>query len=199
MELHEAMYSLRAMRRLKTDAVPEELIWKVLDAAIRAASGGNRQPWNFIVVTDREKKQKIAAWYLDGWNAVYGQVQQAASADGAAARTYRSAEYLANHLAEAPVFIIPTVNATGVAAVSGMGSSIFPAVQNLMLAARALGLGTVLTTLHRRHKERVHEILGIPDGVESAAIVPLGWPNRDYAPNRRPPLEQFVAHDRWDG
>ena len=72
MELHEAMYTLRAMRRLKTDPVPEELIWKVLDAAIRAPSGGNRQPWNFIVVTDAEKKRKIGEWYLDGWSKMYG-------------------------------------------------------------------------------------------------------------------------------
>ena len=79
------------------------------------------------------------------------------------------------------------------------GASIYPSVQNLMLAARALGLGTVLTTLHRRRKARIHEILGIPDNVESAAIIPLGWPDREYGPNRRPPLEQFVMRDRWNG
>ena len=77
------------------------------------------------------------------------------------------------------------------------GASIYPSVQNLMLAARALGLGTVLTTLHRRRKARIHEILGIPDNVESAAIIPVGWPDREYGPNRRPPLERFVMRDRW--
>jgi nitroreductase len=79
------------------------------------------------------------------------------------------------------------------------GASIYPSVQNLMLAARALGLGTVLTTLHRRRKARIHEILGIPDNVESAAIIPLGWPDREHGPNRRPPLERFVMRDRWNG
>ena len=79
------------------------------------------------------------------------------------------------------------------------GASIYPSVQNLMLAARALGLGTVLTTLHRRRKAQIHAILGIPDGIESAAIIPLGWPDREYGPNRRPPVEQFVMHDRWNG
>ena len=79
------------------------------------------------------------------------------------------------------------------------GASIYPSVQNLMLAARALGLGTVLTTLHRRRKARIHEILGIPDNVESAAIIPLGWPDREYGPNRRPPVEQFIMRDRWTG
>jgi nitroreductase len=79
------------------------------------------------------------------------------------------------------------------------GASIYPSVQNLLLAARALGLGSCLTTLHRRRKARIHEILGIPDHIESAAIIPLGWPDRDYGPNRRPPLAQFVMYDRWTG
>ena len=66
-----------------------------------------------------------------------------------------------------------------------------------MLAARALGLGTVLTTLHRRRKDELHEVLGIPDGIESAAIIPLGWPTRDYGPNRRAALDDVVMQDRW--
>ena len=168
------MYSLRAMRRLKTDPVPEELIWKVLDAAIRAPSGGNRQPWNFIVVTDAEKKRKIGEWYLDGWQKMYGAAQSAMEAEGDQARVLRSADPLANHLAEAPVFIIPTVRASGVAAVTGMGSSIFPAVQNLMLAARAEGLGTTLTTLHKVHEAEVKELLGVPGGVERMGVIPEG-------------------------
>jgi len=72
-------------------------------------------------------------------------------------------------------------------------------VQNILLAARALGLGSCLTTLHRRRKARIHEILDIPDHIESAAIIPLGWPDRHYGPNRRPPLAQFVMYDRWTG
>ena len=199
MELDEAMYSLRAMRRLKTDPVPEELIWKVLDAAIRAPSGGNRQPWNFIVVTDAEKKKKIAEWYLDGWNAVYGAAQGAMEAEGDQARTLRSADHLANHLAEAPVFIIPTVRASGVAAVSGMGSSIFPAVQNLMLAARAEGLGTTLTTLHKTHEAEVKELLGVPEGVETMCLIPMGWPKGKFGQGPRLPVEKVTYWDGWGG
>ena len=197
MELHEAMYSLRAMRRLKTDPVPEELIWKVLDAAIRAPSGGNRQPWNFIIVTDAEKKRKIGEWYLDGWNAVYGAAQGAMEAEGDQARTLRSADHLANHLAEAPVFIIPTVRASGVAAVSGMGSSIFPAVQNLMLAARAEGLGTTLTTLHKTHEAEVKELLGVPEGVETMCLIPMGWPKGKFGQGPRLPVEKVTYWDGW--
>jgi nitroreductase len=103
-------------------------------------------------------------------------------------------------LAAAPVLIVACVH-TPTSGQAGLqtGASIYPSVQNLMLAARALGLGTVLTTLHRRRKARIHEILGIPDGVESAAIIPLGWPDREYGPNRRPPLARFVMRDRWGG
>ena len=100
MDIFEVINSQRAMRRLKPDPVPEELIWKLLDAAIKAPSGGNRQPWNFIVIRDDETKAKIAEWYLDGWNKAYGPLKQAAKANPTAARTYASADHLANHLAE---------------------------------------------------------------------------------------------------
>ena len=91
-------------------------------------------------------------------------------------------------LAAAPVLIVACVNipTSGQAGLQ-TGASIYPSVQNLMLAARALGLGTVLTTLHRRRKAQIHAILGIPDHIESAAIIPLGWPDRAYGPNRRQP------------
>jgi nitroreductase len=101
-------------------------------------------------------------------------------------------------LAAAPVLIVACVNtpASGRAGFQ-TGASIYPSVQNILLAARALGLGSCLTTLHRRRKARLHTILGIPEQIESAAIIPLGWPDRDYGPNRRPPLAQFVMYDRW--
>lgn len=103
-------------------------------------------------------------------------------------------------LSAAPVLIVACVHipASGHAGLYS-GASIYPSVQNLMLAARALGLGTVLTTLHRRRKAQIHAILGIPDDIESAAIIPLGWPDREYGPNRRPALERFVMRDRWNG
>ena len=89
----------------------------------------------------------------------------------------------------------PTSNTAGFQT----GASSYPNIQNLMLAARVPGIGTGLTTLHRRRKQRIHESLHIPEDGESPAIIPLGWPDRDYRPNRRPPLEQFVMHDRWNG
>ena len=196
MDIFEAIYTLRAMRRLKTDPVPEELVWKVLDAAIRAPSGGNLQPWRFVVVTDAAKKAKIGEWYLDGWNKMYGPRRDVPITDPAAARTFKSADHLANHIAEAPVLIFATVM-SNMASVSGAGPNIFPAVQNLMLAARALGLGTTLTTLHKHHDADVKELLGIPDGVETMALIPMGWPKGKFGSGPRRPVEEVTHWDAW--
>ncbi len=197
MDIFEVINSQRAMRRLKPDPVPEELIWKLLDAAVKAPSGGNRQPWNFIVIRDDETKTKIAEWYLDGWNKTYGPVKQAAMASPTTARTYASADHLANHLAEVPVIIIATINTAGVAPVSTSGASISPAVQNLMLAARALGLGTTITTLHRTHEAEVKQLLGVPEGVDTMALIPLGYPVGKFGPTNRIPTEKVVYWDKW--
>ncbi len=197
MDLFEAINTQRAMRRLKTDPVPDELIWKLLDAAIRAPSGGNRQPWNFIVIRDQETKEKIAVWYLEAWNKVYGPARQAMTANPDMARTFNSADYLANHLAQVPLLVLATVQQAGVASVSTAGASIYPAVQNLMLAARALGLGTTLTTLHRDHEADVKELLGIPEGVETMALIPVGWPRGKFGPGQRLPVEKVTYWDNW--
>lgn len=197
MDIFEAIYSLRAMRRLKTDPVDEELVWKVLDAAIRAPSGGNRQPWAFIVVTDPAKKEKIGEWYLDGWTKLYGPAREAMLSDPAASRTFRSADHLANHIADVPVLIFPCIATGGVASVSGVGPNIYPAVQNLMLAARALGLGTTLTTLHRAHEAEVRELLGVPDGYETMAMIPMGWPKGKFGPGQRRPVEDVTYWESW--
>jgi nitroreductase len=197
MDIFEAINSQRAMRRLKPDPVPEELIWKLLDAAVKAPSGGNRQPWNFIVIRDDETKAKIAEYYLDSWNKSYGLIKQAAMASPDTARTYASAEHLANHLAEVPVLIIATVNLSGVAPVSPPAASIYPAVQNLMLAARALGLGTTLTTFHRTHEAEVKQLLGVPEGVDTMALIPLGYPVGKFGPTNRIPTEKVVYWEKW--
>src|SRR2546428_1651306 len=157
MDVFEVINTTRAMRRLKPDPVPDELVWKVLDAAIRAPSGGNRQPWNFIVVRDETAKKKIAEWYLEAWNASYGPMKDAMAANPDAARMFNSADHLANHLAEVPVVIIAAIRG-GDTGTSPAGSYVYPAIQNMMLAARALGLGTTLTTLHRAHEIDVKEL-----------------------------------------
>jgi nitroreductase len=175
----------RAVRAFTAQEVPDELVNQVLTAAIHAPSGSNTQPWHFVVIRDQGVKNAISEVYEEARAAAY---------EGRPSST----EGVRQPLSAAPVLIVACVNtpASGQAGFQ-TGASIYPSVQNLMLAARALGLGTVLTTLHRRRKARIHEILGIPDHIESAAIIPLGWPDREYGPNRRAPLAQFVMYDRW--
>jgi nitroreductase len=185
-DIHELFRHQRAIRNFTAEDVPDALVNQVLTAAIHAPSGSNTQPWHFIVIRDPHVKHAISEVYEE--------------ARAAAAVTRPSAGGVRQPLAAAPVLIVACVNipASGQAGLQ-TGASIYPSVQNLMLAARALGLGTVLTTLHRRRKAQIHAILGIPDHIESAAIIPLGWPDRAYGPNRRRPLERFVMRDRWNG
>jgi nitroreductase len=200
--LFEAMYTQKALRRLKPDPVPDDMIRKLIDAAIRAPSGGNRQPWGFVVVRDGEAKRKIGEWYRDSWNKTYGAIpqEQRDRFEGSFARTYRSAEHLAFHLSEAPVHIFVCtqgVQVPGSAAGASNYGSIFPAVQNLLLAARGLGLGASLTTLHKLHEAEVKELLGIPDDVETVALVPVGYPRGKYGPAERRPVEEVMYFERW--
>lgn len=186
-DVHELFRRQRAIRNFTDEEVPDELVEQVLTAAIHAPSGSNTQPWHFIVIRDPSVKQAIS------------EVYEEARADLSRVAV-PSASGVRQPLSAAPVLIVACVNtpASGEAGFQ-TGASIYPSVQNILLAARALGLGSVLTTLHRRRKARIHEILGIPDHIESAALIPLGWPDREYGPNRRPPLEQFVMRDRWNG
>ena len=197
MDVFEAIGTQRAMRRLKPDPVSDEDLWTILDAAIKAPSGGNSQPWRFLVIRDPEIKRKIGEYYLDGWTRVYGPFRDFALASPDFARTYRSADHLAHNLAEVPVLILATVQREGVAAGSPAAASVYPAVQNLMLAARALGLGTTLTTLHMEHDQEVKDLLGIPEGVDTMALIPVGWPKGRFGPPVRQPVEQVTFWDRW--
>jgi nitroreductase len=197
MEFYDVATTQRAMRRLKPDPVPDELLWKILSTATMAPSGGNAQPWNFLVVRDGEKKRKIAEWYLDAWNRTYGPAREAMMANEAMSRTFLSADHLANHLAEAPALIIATIKKDMPNISSTLGASIYPAVQNLMLAARAEGLGTTLTTLHKLHEGEVKELLGVPDGIETMALIPVGWPKGKFGSPTRLPVEKVVYWDTW--
>ena len=209
MDVTEAITTLRSMRRLKPDPVSDELVRKVLEAAIHAASGGNQQAWAFVVVRDAEKKRKIAEWYRDGlrllFESGYGEPRPGDPAptpeqEAAGERTRRSAQHLADHMAEAPVLIFACL----VGDPSGetrhdarSGSSIYPAVQNLMLAARAEGLGTTLTTIHAFHDDELKELLGIPSHVLTAAMIPMGWPMGRFGAGPRRPVREVTHIDEW--
>lgn len=200
--LFEAMYTQRAIRRLRPDPVPENLLRRVLEAATKAPSGGNRQPWNFLVVRDAGLRKAIAGYYRQAWDRTYGALLPSAleQQDEATKRNLRGAQHLAEHMAEVPVLVFACLrNAPppGGENVSSHYGSIFPAVQNLLLAARGLGLGASLTTLHKLYEPRVKELLGVPAEVELVALVPLGYPEGRYGPNRRLPVEKVVYYDRW--
>lgn len=198
MDFFEAANTQRAMRRLHSDPIADEDLWKILDAATKAPNGGNRQPWNFVVIRDAGSKTKIAAWYLEAWNKAYGGgIRDAMLADANMSKTWKSADYLANHMAEVPVLVLATIKKDMVAIGPTLGASIYPAVQNLMLAARALGLGTALTTLHKMHEEDVKQLLGIPDDVETMALIPVGRPKGQFGPVNRIPAEKVVYWDGW--
>ena len=197
MDFFEVTGTQKAMRRLLPDDVSDEELWTVLETATMAPNGGNRQPWNFIVVRDAEAKRKIGAWYLEAWNRSYGSAREAMLADAAMARTFHSADHLANHIADASALILATIRKDQFAVGPTLGASIYPAVQNLMLAARALGLGTTLTTLHKFHEDDVKKLLGIPDDVETMALIPIGRPKGKFGKPARLPVEKIVYWDGW--
>jgi nitroreductase len=197
-EFFDVVSTLRAMRRLKPDPVPDDLIWKILHTATLAPSGGNTQSWSFVVVKDAETKRRIGEWYLDGWEQSYGPRRDGMRADPAMSKTFSSANHLANNIASVPVLIfaaMPTADLKAGGYIAG--ASIYPAVQNLMLAARALGLGTTLTTLHKYHETEVRELLGMPDDVRTVAMIPVGWPKGTFATPQRRPVEDVVHWGAW--
>ncbi|MGY0498231.1 nitroreductase family protein [Nocardia sp. FBN12] len=198
LDLFDALHSTPARRYLEPDPIDESVLWDLLDAAIRGPSGGNSQGWGWVVVTDPQVKQTIADWYRDGWERVYGNaVPTAQSADsGLTASVHGSAEYLAAHLQEAPVFVFPVL--TEVSESPLAGASIYGAVQHLMLAARAYGIGSTLTSLHAFHESEVAALLGLPENARTMALIPLGYPARGrWSEPKRKPVQEVTHWGRW--
>ena len=191
--LFEAINTQRALRYLKPDPVPDDLIKRVINAGIRAPNGGNEQRWAFVVIKDPEIKRKIAPLYGGVARPDHGPVESTS-----AQRATASSDYLGEHAAEVPVWILACIQNPGTDISNG--ASIYPAVQNMLLAARALGLGSVLTTRVRRgYEPQIKEWLGIPDGWSTAAMIPLGWPQdgHRYGPTTRRPAWEVTHWDRW--
>jgi nitroreductase len=218
--LFEAIYSARSIRRLKPDPVPEELITAVLDAAIRAPSGGNAQSWAFVVVRDPDQRQQLGAIYRkasDIAEAIYAaRGRPLHLSEQQFARMMTMGAHLWEHMGEAPVLLIPCAHRPIVPGPEALppdiaarwgeevayadrirGASIYPAVQNIILACRGLGLGTVITTNHIRCEGEVKALLGIPDDVSTFALMPVGWPIDKFGPLTRRPLAEVAHADRW--
>ena len=199
-DLFEIMRTTRSMRRLKPDPVPAALIRRILEAGTMAANGGNMQNWRFLVIRDPAIKAAAGAYYRRAWHEVVGPRYRAGGpAPGTTperfARMLDAAAYLADHFHAAPVWIVPC--AAGANPTRTTGSSIYPAVQNMLLAARALGLGATLTTLYLNFEKEAEAAMGLPEGVHSYAILPVGYPMGKFGPVRRTELTEVVYNDRW--
>ena len=199
-DLFEIIRTTRSMRRLKPDPVPDGLIRQILEAGTCAANGGNMQTWRFLVVTDPGVKQTVGALYKKVWDEQAGPRYRAgAPAPGQSKekfdRMIDAAQHLADHIHEAPVWIVPCGPAG--ARTRSSGSSVYPAVQNMLLAIRALGLGSTLTTRHLRFEKETEAALGLPPNVHSYAILPIGWPMGKFGPTGRGKLSDFVYLDNW--
>lgn len=196
MPLFDAIHSQRAIRHFSDQPVSDEAVETILRAAICAPSGGNRQPWRFVVMRDAEIKRQLAQWYLAAWQAVTADME-------ALTQPYRHGAELAQQMASVPVLILACIDHGDMGPGPGpitRGASIYPAVQNLLLAARALGLGTVLTTLHTQYEREIKALLHIPNRVETAALIPVGYPAEGvrWRHARRRPLSEVVFHERWN-
>lgn len=193
--LLEGIRTARAIRRLRPDPVPRELIRKVCEAGTFAPSGGNRQPWIFVAVDDAKKRR----WIADRYCPTFQQYIQPAIEQGEKEnfpehlmRNMRASLHLAEHLAEAPVLLF----------IAGFTrrnepqlQALFPCAQNILLACRAVGLGASFTTLHRSFGEECDRLIGLPKNLPSAVMIPIGWPLGKHG---RPPRKSVDTKLFWD-
>jgi nitroreductase len=189
MPLGEAMFTQRAIRRFRPDPIPLDDIRLILEAAVRAPNGGNYQLARFLVVTDRDTIREFGALYREAWWAKRHD-EGFENFDDLPSH-YHAAAGLADSFGDVPCVLF------AMALHDGPANSVIPAVQNLMLAARALGIGSVPTTLHPSVMARFHAMFDIPDDVGFHFCVPLGYPQGRFGPNTRKPTSETTYLDRW--
>jgi nitroreductase len=217
--LLETMFSARALRRFRSDAVPNELISKILEAAIQAPSGGNAQSWLFVVIKDEEQRRKVAAVYAKASKVIryfYSKRDRPSHMEKQYERLMNSGVYLHEHMSEAPILLLACLKLSSssnpadvppdcervkpealiVQAERTRCGSIYPAVQNIILACRALGLGTVITTNHLLYEDEIRNVLRLPGNVETYALMPIGFPRDNFGPVRRRPLTEVALARR---
>jgi nitroreductase len=201
MPLEEAMETQRAIRRLKPDPVDDELLRRLIGLALKAPTGSNAQNWEFIVVRDAAVKAKLARQNRRAWRIYGGLGRRVARDDAKMLRVLDAVQWQADHFEEIPVLVIACLKGfrlpfPPVMATSYYGS-IYPSVQNLLLAARAAGLGAALITLPLWSSWAARRALGCPWNVTPCAVVPLGWPLGRYGPTTRRPVEDVTSIDRY--
>lgn len=207
MDFFDLVGNVRAMRRIKPDPVPISMIRKVLDAGTKAASGMNTQPWAFVVVQDKEGKEFLADRYRWAMDDRFGDGLRVKEGDDSPmARTIHAVQYQIEHLAETPAIILICGVRDWPFAVPkeqriGHGppnyGAIYPCVQNMLLAARALGLGATLTTMHQMFEAELHERFAIPEEYGVVVMMPIGFPMGNFGPVSRKPAEQSTHLDKF--
>ena len=195
--LFETLYTSRALRRFRPDPVGEDVIFQLIDAAIRAPTGHNRQDWRFVIVTADEPKRRMQEWAEQAWKAAFADYQSD-DAIGALPRTQRlsirGVKDLAHNLALVPLLVVVTgLRGTH----SSPGGSHFPAVQNMLLAARALGLGGSIFNLPMVGRGELYELLGVPESNEIYCVVPIGYPTDKPGPLSRKPVKKIAYWNRF--
>jgi nitroreductase len=209
--LYEGMRTLRAVRRLRPDPIPNDVLHRVLEAASWAPTGGNRQPWRIVIVKEPTRKQTLGKLYAGQWTKFAARYRaQLVNLDAAARertrRTLAAGDYLAAHFGESPVIAVICFNPEEMAITDSSlsrvsvvgGASIYTAVENLLLACRAEGLGCVLTTLLCACEPEVAELLAVPSPWGTAAAIPIGYPMlRGHGSITRRPVEELAFLDCW--
>jgi nitroreductase len=205
MPLVEAMVTQRAVRRVLPDPVDLGIVRRCIELALEAPTGSNGQNWEFVIVSDRSTKERFQVQYQRVW-ALYGRAgERFRGEDPQTARILRSVKWQVDNLPEIPVLVVaclrgggrlPWVPMPAMAASSHYGS-IYPAVQNLLLAARAVGLGASLITLPLWSTTVAKRILGLPLTVEPCCMVPLGWPRGRYGAKSRKPVDDVIHVERY--
>jgi nitroreductase len=189
-----------------TRSVPLDLVRRALTVALQAPSGSNRQTWEWLVVTDATQRARVGAVYAKACEAYLASSGAAGklfaddpSRSAVQKRVHDSVAYLAERMGDVPVLVLPCVRATLPSGnQAGLWGSVLPAAWSYMLAARSYGLGTAWTTLHLSHEREVADILGLPDDVHQAALIPTAYYTGDtFRPAPRQPLDEVLHLDRW--
>lgn len=192
--LFEALYSTRALRRYKPDPVPDDVLFQVIDAGIRAPAGGNAQVWHFLIVRDEAKRRRIGELYMKTWETYGKRFLDRPEAIEEMPRqmqlVIRSTDHLARHFAEAPVHLF-------VCGPEQSQGTVYPAMQNILLACRGVGLGSVITMFHRPYTKELQELLGIPEDQVAHGLLPIGWPSDKIGPVTRRPVHKVASLDHW--
>jgi nitroreductase len=194
MPLGQVVFTQRSIRRVKPDPISPEHLHLMLEAAQKAPNGGNRQVARFLVINDKAKIQEFAKLYREAWwSKRADEKQQWTRREDIPEhdKNHRAAARLADEVGNAPCIVLVFSEGTGGA------NSVFPAIQNLMLAARSLGIGSLPTTLHAKVMDRVNAMFGVPQGVTFHCCIPLGYPQGNFGPTSRKTSAEVTSFNKW--